>query len=114
MSYMRSAHQSPAIKSGDLYFYRGDEFTLSLHLDTVDADGVKIELAPEDKAVLQILEGTTEILSREYTDIENNRIEFSVDSVVNNLLYEGKYRMLLKVHHGGTVTTLMDCEMIVR
>jgi hypothetical protein len=113
MGNFNSARPSPEIRAGVLCFYEGDRFSLQLSLDLRDDDGEPVELLPEDKIKVVIYDMPTVLWEKGYTGVKGNMLELAVDDELGGLLRHGEYKLRIVVHHGETVTTVVDAEVIV-
>lgn len=121
MGILTRARESPRVnEAGGLEWYHGDKASFIIRQKYTDQSGYPVVLTSSSKVVILVTERGDEVYRKEFTefptpgDTGEQAVTWAIDDEVTEKLQPGKYQLRLIVHHGETVTTVVDSHIIVR
>lgn len=107
MKNLRRAKVSPRVENGNLFWYEGDTFALTIRLELKDLTGRKIDLTADDQLELVIRDCREDrVLGFSFTGetLETGTVTLEMDKDKTALLPAGKYTYDVYLTHGDRVT----------
>lgn len=107
MKNLRRAEISPRVENGNLFWYEGDTFRLTIRLELKDLTGRRVDLTADDRLELVIRDcRDNTVLGFSFTGetLETGTVTLQMDEDKTARLPAGKYTYDVYLTHGDRVT----------